>query len=126
MDGTNLSPQKIVVPITERDAAQEFSAVIIPFTAGELAQAAKRSKEAAKAWKEGRSLPSGWSLLNMAQEIPEVRNWMLAKLGVGARVGFDSPEAVGAIAAAVQAVASMPGPSGDAVRAILARKGASS
>lgn len=79
---TRYVTQKRLVPADEQQAAKSFSAVVIPFSAGELAQAAHRTKEAAKAWKAGRSLPSGWSLLNMAQDIPAVRNWMLGMLGV--------------------------------------------
>lgn len=118
---TSLALQKNIVPVTERDAAQEFSAVIIQFSSGELAQAAKRSKEAAKAWKEGRSLPTAWSMLNMAREIPAVRNWMLAKLGADPQ--FNSPEMLSVLVGAVQTVAAMPGMDGDRLRALIAGPG---
>jgi hypothetical protein len=122
VQGTNLAPKTNLVPIgDERDEAQAFSAVIIPFSAGELAKAAKRTKEAAKGWKEGRSLPSAWSMLNMAREIPAVRSYMLAKLGAaGPHMQFNSPQAMDALAQAVHAIATMPGPDGDRLRAVMA------
>lgn len=122
--GTNLVPQTNLVPIgDERDEAQAFSAIIIPFSAGELARAAKRTKEAAKGWKEGRSLPSAWSMLNMAREIPAVRNYMLAKLGAGSHVQFNSPQGMNALVEAVQVLANMPGKEGEAIRAALSGAG---
>lgn len=121
--GTNLAPQTNLVPIgDERDEALAFSAVIIPFSTGELARASKRTKEAAKGWKEARSLPSAWSMLNMAREIPAVRAYMLHKLGAGPHMQFNSPHGMNALANAVQALASMPGPEGDAIRALVSGK----
>lgn len=121
--GTSEGPQTLLVPIiSEHETAQEFSAVIIPFTTGELAQAAKRGKEAAKKWKEGRSLPSAWSMMNMAREIPAVRNYMLAKLGLGAHFNFNSPQGLDALARAVGLISSMPGPDGDSIRDLLSGK----
>lgn len=114
--GKSLVGKNRFVPATERDAAQEFAAVILNFSRGELANAAKRTKDAAKAWKEGRALPSGWSLLNMAKEIPAVRNWML---GTGADTEFESPQVLNAIVGAVQTLANMPGRDGDAARLML-------
>lgn len=124
-EGTNLVPKTNLVPIgDERDEALAFSAIVIPFSAGELAKAAKRSKEAAKGWKEGRSLPSAWSLMNMAQQIPAVRNYMLARLGVGVRgQGINSPQGMNALAEAIVHLADMPGPDGDKLRALLAQGG---
>lgn len=121
--GTNLVPPKSLVPITEQDAAKAFSAVILKFSAGELAQTSKRSKEAAKAWKEGRSLPSSWSLLNMAQDIPAVRNWVLGMLGAGAETEAPPPEVLNALLGGLHAVASIPGPDGAAARAVLKKMG---
>lgn len=120
---TNLVPQKTFVPITENAAAKEFSAVILEFSSGELARAAQRTKEAAKSWKKGRSLPSVWSLMNMAQEIPAVKAWMCAKLGVQAAPEFLDDRVMTAMMAALHQVAQQNGPDGEAVRALLGAKG---
>lgn len=118
--GTNVAPQTNLAPLgDERDEAQEFSAKIIDFSAAELARAAKRTKEAAKGWKEGRSLPSTWSMLNMARTIKPARDYMLAKLGAGPHMNFNSPQGIDALVKAVSVLSSMPGPEGDAIRAIL-------
>ncbi len=114
---TSPVPQTSPVPVNEKAAALEFSAIIIPFSAGELAQAGKRTKEAAKAWKAGRSMPSAWSLINMAQEIPTVREWMFAKLG--GKPEFASPQVMTVMMAALHQVSKQTGPDGDAVRALL-------
>lgn len=110
---------KKLEPIDERQAAQEFSNVVLPFSAGDLAQAANRTKEAAKGWKMGRSLPSGSSLIMLASQIPAVKKWLLHKIERGADPQFDSPEIVTAMLTTLQALADRPGPEGEAVRGIL-------
>lgn len=116
---TSLSPSRSLVPANENDTAKEFQAVIIEFSVGDLAHAAKRSKDAAKAWKAGRSLPSAWSLFNMAQEIKPVRNWMMAKLNVREAPEFLTDQVMGAMIGALHQVSQQSGPDGDAVRRIL-------
>jgi hypothetical protein len=118
-NGTTGAPSTTSVPVNERDAALEFSAVIIPFSYGELASASKRGKEAAKKWKEGRSLPSAWSMLNMARDIPAVRAWMMAKLGDTPHMQFNSAQGIDVLARAMQSLAHLPGPDGDAIRALM-------
>lgn len=95
--------------------------MILPFTVGQLAQASGRTKEAAKKWKEGRSLPSAWSMLNMAQTIPAVRDWVISRVGNDSHP--HSPQTISAVVEAVMMVANAPGPDGDAVRSILSRGG---
>lgn len=75
MMGTNF-----VHPLTERDAAERFSAAIIRFQSGQLAQASCRTKDAAKSWKAGRRCPNGSSLINLARAIPAVRAWLYAEI----------------------------------------------
>lgn len=118
--GTTVGFPTTVVPSNDHEAALEFSAVIIPFSTGELAQAGKRTKDAAKKWKEGRSMPSALSLLNMAREIPAVRAWTIAKLGANQPPEFmNSPAVLTAMMAALHQVSKQDGPDGDAVRALM-------
>lgn len=80
--GTTVLPPTTVLPACEREAAKAFSALVIPFSRGELASAAMRTKDAAKKWKDGTALPNGYTMLMLGREIPAVRNWMLGMLGV--------------------------------------------
>lgn len=80
--GTNLARQKtfVPVPITERQTAESFSALVMPFSAGQLANAGGRSKETAKGWKAGRAAPNAASLINLARTMPTVRAWLYAEI----------------------------------------------
>lgn len=119
LDARSIVPQKRVVPLTDREGAKAFSAIVIPFSYGELAQAAERSKEAAKAWKEGRSMPSALSLLKMAKQIPAINNWVLGMLGSDAE--HEAPQVMNTILGSLQTVAAMPGQDGAQARAVLAQ-----
>jgi hypothetical protein len=116
---TNLAEDSFIGLGDERDEAQAFAAVVIDISPRLLAKAAKRTTEAAKGWKGGRSLPSTWSMLNMARKIPKVREYMLLKLGAGPHMQFNSPQGMSALVEAVQMIANLPGPEGDALRALL-------
>lgn len=120
---THVVPQTHVVPENEHDAAKAFSCVIVPFSRGELARAGKRGKDAAKRWKDGEVLPSLWTALNMAQEIPAVRNWMLGMLGITDARDAVPPDAANALLGGLQFVAQIPGPDGAQARALLAKMG---
>jgi hypothetical protein len=85
--GENFAPTKNFAPVTEQEAAQEFSAVILPFSVGQLAQATGRSKETAKCWKAGRAFPNGVSLMALVAEFPQIRAWANRRTG-----GFDHPQ----------------------------------
>lgn len=119
--GTHVVPQTYVVPDNENQAAKDFSAVIYQFSRGELARAGKRGKDAAKRWKDGEVLPSTWTMLNMAQQIPAVRNWMLGMLGVTDARDAVPPDAANALYGGLQFVAQIPGPDGAQARAMLAK-----
>lgn len=121
--GTHVVPQTYVVPTNEHEAAKAFSCVLLPFTRGELARAGKRGKDAAKRWKDGEVLPSFWTALNMAQEIPAVRNWMLGMLGVTDAREAVPPDAANALLGGLHFVAAIPGPDGAQARALLAKMG---
>jgi hypothetical protein len=93
---TNVAPRTNVAasnsPLTDYAAAQGFHDAVIPFSAGDLAQAAKRTKNAAKGWKDGSRCPSGASLLNMARSMDCVWEWMCAEAerGVPGALNVDS------------------------------------
>lgn len=119
--GTHVVPKTYVVPENEHDAAKAFSCVLIPFSRGELARAGKRGKDAAKRWKDGDVLPSLWTALNMAQDIPAVRNWMLGMLGITDARDAVPTDAANALLGGLQFVAAIPGPDGAQARALLAK-----
>jgi len=88
--GTKFVPSTKFVPkIDEREAAQQFSAVVTDFSAGQLASASDRSKETAKNWKAGRAFPNGASIINLARANPTIRAWLMHEIGETAE--FDDP-----------------------------------
>jgi len=115
---TIIGPPTMILPANDREAAAQFSAVILSYSVGEVARAAKRTKDAAKKWKAGNAMPCSLALMEMAQSLPAVRNWVLAKMGPGFQQ--NGPQSVSTAVLAVQTLATMPGPEGDAVRAALA------
>lgn len=121
--GTHVVPTTYIVPDNEHEAAKAFSCVLLPFSRGELARAGKRGKDAAKRWKDGEVLPSLWTALNMAQDIPAVRNWMLGMLGVTDGRDPIPPDVANALLGGLQFMAQIPGPDGAQARAMLAKMG---
>lgn len=81
LTGVNFTPHNFSPIFSEAEAAKEFSAVIVPFSTGELALATKRSKDTAKCWKRGRAFPNGVSLMALVHEFPEIRAWVKSKTG---------------------------------------------
>ena len=117
---TNVAASK--APVGDRDVAERFSALVVPFSAGDLARAAHRTKAAAKGWKDASRAPSLASVINMARQIPAVRQWLYAaidKSGDGAQFDMESPRFLASLIGAVHKLSQMPGPDGDAVRAAL-------
>lgn len=113
--GEKIAPATNFAPVlTEQEAAAEFSAVILDFSAGELARASRRSKETAKCWKAGRAFPNGVSLLALVNEFPKIRAWVNAKTG-----GFDSPRGLSAAFALVEQIMATDTPDARAMRARL-------
>lgn len=86
-----------------RDAVNAFTALIIPFSAGDLAQAAHVSKQTAKCWKNGRSIPSSDRLMLLGRNLPPVRAWVQKQMMAGGETEFDSPERLDQIARALVA-----------------------
>lgn len=106
---TNVEAAKI--PVSDRDAAERFSLITVEFSAGDLARAARRTKAAAKGWKDASRAPGLASVINMARQLPTIRAWLMAEIDAGGN-GID-------VVSALKAVANAPGPEGDAIRAIL-------
>lgn len=105
------------VAASDRDVAERFSAAVVEFSAGDLAKAARRTKAAAKGWKDASRCPSGASLINMAATIPAVRNWLNSEIDRGARDA--QAGSADAVARALRELANVPGPEGDAIRAVM-------
>src|SRR5262249_23529744 len=87
--GEKFSPSNFSPIFSEVEAAKQFSAVILNFSTGDLAQATRRSKETAKCWKAGRAFPNGVSLMALVREFPEIRAWVRARTGE-----FDDPRSL--------------------------------
>lgn len=121
---TTVIPVTTVMPACERDTATEFSALVLPFSRGELARAANRSKDAARKWKEGAALPNAYTMIMLGRKIPLVRNWMASKLGLSTGTSmFLSPEVMTALLAFLYQVSHQDNPDGDAARKLLMRMG---
>lgn len=93
LEGDNFSPKNKFTPVTEQEAAKEFSAVILQFSVGELAHATGRSKDTVKCWKSGRAFPNGASLMALIAEFPRIEAWVRSKTGSA----FQSPASLGEV-----------------------------
>lgn len=120
--GTTVLPPTTVMPTCERAAAKAFSALVIPFSRGELATAAMRTKDAAKKWKDGTALPNGYTMLMLGREIPAVRNWMLGMLGLTDERDEVPEDAQEVLWEGIDFVAAIPGPRGAKARAMQAKR----
>lgn len=67
--------------IADREVAESFATAVSGFDAAQLAQAANRSKEIARQWKQGAKAPNAASLINMARKIPAVEQWLRFEIG---------------------------------------------
>lgn len=90
----------VAASLDDRAAAERFSAAVIAFSAGELARAARRTKAAAKGWKDASRAPGLASTINMARSIPAVRAWLIHELGEGA--DHESPEFIARVQRVLQ------------------------
>lgn len=107
------SPRRISHPfLSEPEAAEEFSAVILDFSAGELARASGRSKDTAKCWKVGRAFPNGVSLIALIREFKPIRTWVESKVGA-----LDSPRGMSEGFAILEKIMVSNTPEGRAMRA---------
>lgn len=88
VEAANVAPRTNVAasrpPITNEVAAKGFQATVIKFSAADLAQAAHRTKNAAKGWKDGSRAPDIASTINMARSLPCVQAWLVEESGARA------------------------------------------
>src|SRR5262245_6615173 len=90
--GANVAASRL--PLQDRDAAERFSAKVIPFSAADLAKAAHRTKSAAKGWKDASRAPSLASTINMARALPSVSVWLAEEIGLAMDARSLSADAV--------------------------------
>lgn len=119
--GTTVGLKPTFVPNEDKqEMTASFSAVILQFENGELSAPGKCGKEAVKKWKANRSLPSFWTMCNLARSNPTIRNWVLARIGVNP--DFNSPQFMTMAAAAMYQLIHQDNPDGEAVREYLSQK----
>lgn len=111
--------QRKIVVLTERDAAERLSASVTPYSAGDLAKAARRTKPAAKGWKDASRCPNYSSMVSLARSIPAVRAMVLEDIDGGDRTAGSADSIVNAL----RKLAKAEGPEGDLVRTLLREAG---
>lgn len=108
-------PPKMSGPfVTQSELKQRFSAVLLRFTAKDLARASGCSVDAAKSWKNGERFPHGDALINLASTLEPINSWLRGET----RLVVNSPHANSRHADMVEQSV-LPGPDGDAARAYL-------
>lgn len=112
-------PASVAPIITEDEAAKEFSAVVLEFSRGDLAQLSGRTKEAAKHWKAGTRAPNSSSLITMARRNSRIKEWVIAQMDADVPGGGDDAKAELEMRAQLQMTAQMPGQEGAMARAML-------
>src|SRR3990167_9910007 len=70
------------LPLSEREAAERFNATVLEFSAADLARAARRTKNAAKGWKDQSRCPNYASMVNIARSLPSVQAMILEDIGM--------------------------------------------
>lgn len=106
--------------MTEDEAAKKFSALVLQYSRGDLAQASERTKEAAKHWKAGSRAPNSSSLITMARRLPIVRDWVISQIDMPDGPQPENPaEAFNAVLVGLQLAANLPGQEGAMARALL-------
>lgn len=79
--GTEFAPPANFVPITEKETKSSVSALIIPFSSGQIAKITGCDKETTRAWREEKRAPHSPNLINLAGAIPPVRQWLIDRTG---------------------------------------------
>lgn len=74
------SPSRGKRVFSDEEIRDEISAIVLPFSAGQLATASGRTKEQAKKVKQGYTAPNAATLINWACNIPVVNDWLMAKI----------------------------------------------
>lgn len=118
----NTSVPVVAPAMTEEEAAEKFSALILPYTRGDLAQASERTKEAAKHWKAGTRAPNSSSLITLARRIPRIREWVIDQMDAPLPAVTDDPnQNHAATIALLQMAANLPGQQGVLARLLLSK-----
>lgn len=107
----------IVPKITEEEAKQRLTAVLLRFPAKVLAEASGNSIDAARDWKKGKRFPHGAALINLCRALSPIDDWLIAETRPPIHLGTDQDQNIAH--AYMQQQASLPGPQGDAARAYL-------
>lgn len=116
--GTNVAARtSVAASWSDRDAAEKFSAAVVRFSAGDLAKAARRTKAAAKGWKDESRAPSLASVRNMALSLPSVQQFLADECGYGNRAA--QAVSVDAVIRWAREWRSAQGMEGDIARAVL-------
>lgn len=92
------TPVKLPPKITNEEATQQITGIVLGFSAGTLAKAAGRSKDSAKHWKAGHACPNVASIINLARQIPSVHKWLTEQISIGAVDITDDPRTLDALA----------------------------
>lgn len=107
----------IVPKITDEQAKQGLTLVLLRFPAKVLADASGCSIDAARDWKKGKRFPHGAALINLCRALSPIDDWWIAETRPPVSLGTASDQNVAH--AYMQQQASLPGPQGDAARAYL-------
>ena len=116
--GTTVVPATTVVPITDDEFKEAIAAKVLHISTGRLAKATQRTKDAAKLWKSGERVPNAPTLINLARNLPAIREWVVEQCG-----GETNQNAASVIGSAVLKLAAQNTPEGEAARQILALVG---
>lgn len=111
LTGTKLVPSGVV---------NRLPAVLLAFSAGELAQAGEATKEAAKSWRNGTRFPHGPHLLNMGRKILRVRQFIHGEIDPPSEA-LTPHEVVANCFAQLNQMSQEPGQVGAEARAVLAK-----
>jgi hypothetical protein len=126
-------PQTTVVPglrqpaaqnparVTEEEVAKNFAEVVTRFSKDDLAAVSGRTPEAAKHWKAASRAPNSSSLINMARQLPIVRDWLISEIDVDLPAGENPADTVNTVITGLQLAANLPGQEGVMARMLLSK-----
>lgn len=108
--------------ISEEEVAEQFSALVVPFSRGDLASAAERSKAAAKHWKAGSRAPNSSSLITLARRVGVIRDWVIEQIDMPeAQVSENPNDTLATVMLGLQLAANLPGQEGAVAKMLLSK-----
>lgn len=113
---------KTVVPVTGNYLGEQIAARILPFPVKLVGDAANRTPEAAKKWRNGLACPDLASTINMARSIPAVKWLVYQEMERGTPEGVYSPRLLFEAMSLLQQIANASGEHSQAARDLLARR----